>query len=238
VTAIVSCVAALTAAAHEHAAVAMSNERSASAGNVRAYGIDVNHQFSKGLRAERLMRAALQEQEAGVDLYSVLRGASELSIARYFATLDRYHHAFTSCNAVFRLDPDLRGVGWCGDCPKCRFVFLALAPSMAPEALTDIFGRDLLADESQLAGFSKLAARGGHKPFECVGEEREAHAAFALLADDSRWRDHAVVRRFVDDAPAASRQEAELADLLAWSDDHELPADLADDVRAAIAPSR
>ncbi len=64
VTAIVSCVALLTAALRGFDAVAMANERSASAGNVDWQGIDVNHQFSKGLRAERLLSAAVAEAGA------------------------------------------------------------------------------------------------------------------------------------------------------------------------------
>ncbi len=58
ITAIVSCVALLTAALHGFDAVAMANERSASSGNLGWDGVEVNHQFSKGLRAERLLSAA------------------------------------------------------------------------------------------------------------------------------------------------------------------------------------
>jgi hypothetical protein len=72
ITAIVSCVAILTAALHQFDAVVMANERSASKGNVRWGGIDVNHQFSKSIRAEGLMRSALGELGAGVDYFSVL----------------------------------------------------------------------------------------------------------------------------------------------------------------------
>src|SRR3712207_7315008 len=41
-------------------------------------------------------------------------------------------------------DPTAR---WCGDCPKCRFVALAMAPAMPRERLTRIFGRDLFAED-------------------------------------------------------------------------------------------
>ena len=71
---------------------------------------------------------------------------------------------------------------WCCDCPKCRFVFLALAPFSEPAHLREVFGRDLLDDESQFEGFALLTATGGHKPFECVGEEQESLAAMRLLA--------------------------------------------------------
>jgi hypothetical protein len=225
ITAIVSCVALLTAALHGFDAVAMANERSASSGNLGWQGVEVNHQFSKGLRAERLLSAALRElQQPAPRCFSVLRPASELAIARGFARLERYHRAFTSCNAIFRIDPALRASSWCCDCPKCRFVFLALAPFSDPEQLTAVFGADLLADERQLEGFALLAASGGHKPFECVGEEQESIAAMRLLAVDERWREHAVVRRLAHEVLAPLPPSVgDPAAVLALGEDHDVP---------------
>jgi len=235
ITAIVACVAALCAAVHGFDAVAMANERSASAGNLRWDGIEVNHQFSKGLRAERLLSAALAETGAGVRAFSVLRPASELAIARAFARLERYHPAFTSCNAIFRIDPALRAASWCRDCPKCRFVFLALAPFSSPAQLREIFGADLLDEESQFDGFALLSATGGHKPFECVGEEQESLAAVRLLAVDERWRSHVVVRRLAAEVlPRHPPTAGDPAAVLALADEHDVPAELMGDVRALL----
>jgi hypothetical protein len=235
VTAIVTAAALLTAALYGFDAVAMANERSASAGNVSWDGIEVNHQFSKSLRVERLLNAALVELDSPVSSFSVLRPASELAIARAFARLSDYHSAFTSCNAIFRLDPARRGAAWCCECPKCRFVYLALAPFSTPEHLREVFGRDLLAEEEQLEGFALLCADGGHKPFECVGEEEESVAALRLLADDPRWRDHAVVRGLA--GAVLSRRapaEGDPAEVLRLSEDHEVPVALMADVRALL----
>jgi hypothetical protein len=241
ITAIVTCVALLTAALNGFDAVAMANERSASAGNVVWDGVEVNHQFSKSLRAERLLSAALAEivqadpAAADVRSFSVLRPASELAIARAFARMEAYHGAFTSCNAVFRLDPSLRTSSWCRDCPKCRFVFLALAPFSEPAHLRELFGRDLLDDGGQFEGFSLLSATGGPKPFECVGEEQESLAAMRLLARDERWRGHSVVRRLA--AEVLPQFAADVGDpdaVLALSDEHELPADLLAQVSAVL----
>jgi hypothetical protein len=235
VTAIVSCAAALTAALNGYDAVAMANERSASAGSLVWDGIEVNHQFSKGLRAERLLSAALAELGAGVRCFSILRPASELAVARAFARMEPYHAAFTSCNAIFRIDPALRADSWCRDCPKCRFVFLALAPFSSPEHLREVFGADLLADEEQFEGFALLSATGGHKPFECVGEEQESLAAIRLLAEDPRWSAHAVVRRLVAEVLALHPPPAgDPAAVLALSDEHDVPAALMPDVRAIL----
>ncbi|MGH2906862.1 MAG: hypothetical protein ACRDKI_08870 [Solirubrobacterales bacterium] len=222
ITAIVSLIGAITATANGFANVVMANERSASSGNVQHYGIDVNHQFSKGLRCERLLIAAIADSGTPVRYFSILRGASELLIARAFAQLTEYHHAFTSCNTVFKIDERERGTSWCGDCPKCRFVFLALAPFMTPDALVAIFGKNLLDDAARYDEFARLADVGGFKPFECVGETDEAVAAFQLLAGQPAWSDAAVVRRFAEEV-LKSAPHADPAAQLAWSSDHEIP---------------
>jgi len=235
ITAIVSCVAVLTAVLNGHDAVALANERSASAGNVIYDGIEVNHQFSKSARAERLLRAAVSETGAAVDIFSLLRPASELGIARAFARLSAYHGAFTSCNAIFRLDPTLRLSSWCGDCPKCRFVFLILAPYMEPAAMEAIFHKAMLDDPAQYDGFALLTATGGHKPFECVGEEEECLAAISLLATDRRWKERPVVKRLVDEVlNPRGTDPSRVENVLALSEDHAVPDELIDDVHALL----
>ena len=143
--------------------------------------------------------------------------------------MTQYHRAFTSCNRVFRLDPELRFQSWCADCDKCRFVFLVLAPFMEPAAMEAIFGKAMLDDPEQFPGFALLTATGGHKPFECVGEEEESAAAITLLAQDPRWRDREVVRRLVEQVPATSPGAA-----FALSDEHAVPDELIDDVHALL----
>ena len=59
VTAIVTAAALLCAQLNGYDTVAMANERSASAGNLRWDGVEVNHQFSKSLRVERLLDGAV-----------------------------------------------------------------------------------------------------------------------------------------------------------------------------------
>ncbi len=236
VTAIVSCLALLTAALHGHDAVALANERSASSGNLLWNGVEVNHQFSKSLRAERLFNAALREIPGAPRAFSLLRPASELSIARAFARHPRYHPVFTSCNRIFHIDPARRTSSWCCDCDKCRFVFLILAPFLEPARMVAIFGRDLLAEPEQYDGFALLAATGADKPFECVGEVDECRAAIRLLHEHQRWRDHPVVRRLVaevlGDRPVA---DADLERHLTLSAEHEVPDELIGAVRAVLA---
>ena len=92
-----------------------------------------------------------------------------------------------------------------------------------------IFGKAMLDDPEQFPGFALLTATGGHKPFECVGEEEESAAAITLLAQDPRWRDREVVRRLVEQVPATSPGAA-----FALSDEHAVPDELIDDVHALL----
>ncbi|MEV4343141.1 hypothetical protein AB0J83_01480 [Actinoplanes sp. NPDC049596] len=184
VTAINSLIAIATAVWHGLGPVVMSNERSASDPNLIWNGHEVNHQWSKGVEAEGLLRAAVTAHAGLTEPYfSLLRSLSELHIAQLYARHDRYDDVVTSCNKAFKLhDPTAR---WCGDCPKCRFVFLAMAPAMDRARLTRIFGKDLFADPAQVPGFLELLGIDAHKPFECVGEVEESLVALAMLDDDA-----------------------------------------------------
>jgi hypothetical protein len=189
--------------------------------------VEINHQFSKGRRAERLLARAAAEVDGAPRIFSILRPASELAIARAFARLERYHGAFTSCNRVFALDPARRTSSWCCDCDKCRFVFLILAPFATPAHMREIFRRDLLDDPAQYEGFMRLTATGAAKPFECVGEPRESLAAVQLLCASTAWREHANVRRLEAEVLDGHQlDEAGLAALFALDADHDIPDEL------------
>lgn len=176
--------------------IAMSNEHSASAPNLLIDGVAINHQHSKSLEFEWEFADYIRDHITPSILYfSLLRPLSEIEIARRFSRHRQYFGLFRSCNTAFRQAPAARGRHWCCDCPKCRFVFLALAPFVAKPDLLAIFGRDMLDDEAQLDGFAALCGLREHKPFECVGEIAESAAIMALLGHHPDWREDAVVRR-------------------------------------------
>ena len=239
VTAINSAILVLAALLHGCDQVVFSNERSASYGSeiLDEHGrvvAEVNHQWSKGWAFENAFGAYV-ERHVAADLhyYSLLRPLSELAVARQFARTDRYDAHFSSCNRNFHILGDRPANRWCGQCPKCHFVFLALAPFMPKPRLMGIFGRNLL-DESGLAqGFDALIEYRDHKPFECVGEGREARAAFVALATRPAWREDALVDRFtLEIAPQLDADLASIHDLLPPSGDHRIPSALWDTLRA------
>jgi hypothetical protein len=227
VTAINSLVGCLTALRAGIDAVVFSNEGSSSAGNTVWHGVDVNHQWSKGLGFESLLRG----QVTTPDYFSFLRPLTELAIMRRFADLREYHPVFTSCNRAFHLDESRRRL-WCGECPKCRFVFLCLAPFVPREALLAVFGgRDLLADEDQREGFLELLnADGRMKPFECVGEPDECRAALTLLARHPDWTDHP----FVAGTSHLCVDEGTINRLFTFDDRHFLPPAIERAARAVL----
>ncbi|SCL15327.1 hypothetical protein GA0070616_0696 [Micromonospora nigra] len=223
VTAINSLIAVATAVLHGLGPVVMSNERSASDPNLVWNGHEINHQWSKGVEAEGLLRAALAEHAGLTEPYfSLLRSLSELHIARLFAAIDRYDDVVTSCNAAFKLrDASER---WCRDCPKCRFVFLAMAPFMPRGRIVRIFGGDLLADPTQIPGYRELLGVDGHKPFECVGEVEESVVALSLLAEQDEWRDAPVVRALVGAVPPTAWSAAASSDVFTPGGPNHVPA--------------
>lgn len=209
VTAFNSLIAITQAALLGLGPVVMSNESSASDPTLTWDGKPVNHQWSKGLDAERALIGMLRAQAGLSDAYfSLLRPFSELRIARGFARLTAYDAAIVSCNRAFRIagaEPT-----WCGDCPKCRFVFLAFAPYMEPERLAGIVGADLFADAAQTPGFRELIGLDAHKPFECVGEEAESSLAVGLVARSDAWLGRPVIAALIAEAPELRDGDAAL----------------------------
>ena len=206
ITGILSAIALAGAVMAGCDAIAMSNEHPANAPNLQVDDSEVNHQFSKSLEFEDDFSEYVRNHiSPSIAYFSLLRPFSEIEIARRFAKYREYFQIFRSCNAAFRQSPAARARGWCCDCPKCRFVFLALAPFIAKAELIGIFGNNLLDDETQRDGFAQLCGLQEHKPFECVGEIAESAAVMSHLASHPDWREDAVVRQ-LQAGSAALRQ--------------------------------
>lgn len=228
VTAINSAVLVVAAILYGFDAIAFSNESSASVATLEVDGQEVNHQWSKGWAFECALHALLKSTVA-VDLhyYSLLRPLSELAVAARFARENRYDDVFSSCNRNFRILGPKPADRWCGQCPKCHFVFLALAPFMSKPRLLNIFGRNLLDDGTLAPGFDALIEYRDHKPFECVGEARESRAAFAVLAQRAEWREDALIDRFSREIlPQLPGTGLSLDALLIAGGVHHIPANL------------
>jgi hypothetical protein len=226
VTAINSAILLCAAILYDYDAIAFSNERSASSATLEYQGRQINHQWSKSADFERRLREYTKLHiAADLDYFSLLRPWSELAVARAFAGHAQYDAVFSSCNRNFRILGTHPAERWCGQCPKCHFVFLALAPFVAKPRLLKIFGRNLLDDSALAPGFDALLEYRDHKPFECVGEGRESRAALYALSQRAEWREDALVQRFKREIlPQLDHAELALEPLLMPAGEDFLPA--------------
>ena len=205
--------------------VVFSNERSAEEPTLHTPdGEPVNHQYSKSLAFERAFQSVTRRYVASdLRVFSLLRSLGEAAVTRQFSRLRDYHPVFSSCNRNFHRDGARIDGRWCGDCPKCRFTTLALAPWLTPAEVTAIVGSNLLDDPAQETGFRELAALGHDKPFECVGTAEESRALLARLSADPAWCEFEVVKRL---ASEVQDQADRLEDLLSPAGPNDIPRSL------------
>src|ERR1700761_1544870 len=217
VTGILSAIAVLAAVLTGRDAVVMSNEWSASIPTLEFDGRPVNHQFSKSEEFEAAFRGVLADQGSAPEYFSWLRDRTELWVGREFAALTRYHDSFRSCNKAFYTERARRFTYWCGQCDKCAFIDLILAPFLPAQALRQIFAvtGEPLEDPAMAGKFRSLLGAGA-KPFECVGEVTECRAAVLLAARREDRAGNALLRELAaetagwPDVPS----EAEIAAML------------------------
>lgn len=206
--------------------IAMSCESSSNDGNLYQGTLAINHQYSKSLAFESDFADLTAPLTPGFCYFSLLRPLSEAHIARLFARFGHaYFNVFTSCNKAFRLDETKRLHHWCGQCDKCRFVFLILAPFMDRVALIRAVGHNPLDDSGQEAGYRALLGLKGHKPFECVGTADECRFALRTLAASPVWARDILVQRLAPLLPPPAQGEQ---DVFTADGAHRIPAPFQD----------
>ncbi|MDD4318874.1 MAG: hypothetical protein PHW10_00920 [Candidatus Peribacteraceae bacterium] len=237
ITAYLSFVAVIVAILGDFDAVVLSNERSASFGNVSYHGKEINHQWSKGIAFERMMQDYLRSfVKTDISCFSLLRPLSELHIAKLFAQFPRYLPLTTSCNKNWKIRaresaplPPGEGRGgegnlWCGKCPKCAFVFSLLAAFVPKKTLLQTFGKNLYTDAALLPLYRELWGIEGMKPFECVGTPDEAKAAFLLAMEHKEYDHDPVMQAFKKDVlPSIPDPKKLIDEILTPSADHCVP---------------
>lgn len=181
-SAILACLGTVGAILSGKQDVVVSNEQSANEETLQYKGVSINHQYSKTHEFERDYQQLLAHCFGeSVRYYSFLRPLSELRIAEIFAQtgFEKYKHVFSSCNRAFRHNS--QQISWCGVCPKCVFIFLALTPFIERSELVSLWGgKNLLLDPAHEPMYRKLLGIEGDKPLECVGEIKESRAAMRL----------------------------------------------------------
>jgi hypothetical protein len=203
ITAINSVLLTLHAEAQGQDWVVFANERAASEPTMEANGHPVNHQFSKSLEFEDALRAAFSEAGARAEYFSILRPVSELWTAHYLAARSGALDIFASCNRNFVFaGPAVleEGRRWCGQCAKCVYTAVLLAPFLSLGRHAAVFQSRPLHDPTNAEFLREIAGLTDAKPWECVGERREVAAALGHLLTLEDWRE----------APLVAGIEAEL----------------------------
>lgn len=153
--------------------IVLSNEESANESTIA--NEKINHQYSKSFEFEQDFHWYSHHYlNPNILYYSLLRCLNELQITDLFVHIHKYLLTFRSCNVGSK-----QGI-WCGHCAKCCFVAIMLAAFMDDEQIIEIFGKDILNDESLWPLFTQLIGIVDDKPFECVGTRGEVNAATIL----------------------------------------------------------
>lgn len=159
--------------------VVFSLEKSANEGNIKYLGKIINHQWAKSSKFERMFKFYLKKYLAkNINYFSYLRKYGELEISKMFINYPQYFSVFSSCNASMKIGA--KEIRWCGNCPKCLFVYMTLYPFLEKKELLKIFGKDLFENKKLLPIMKSLIEKGKPKPFECVGTKKESLMAFQL----------------------------------------------------------
>lgn len=193
ISAVFAFVGTFAAALYGYRYVVVGNEASSNFGNVNYLGASINHQWSKSAEFEAALQLHTRSTlTPSVTYFSALRHLYEIRIAEAFTAYPKYFPIFTSCNRNFRVHHARPGDLWCGECPKCAFVFAMFAAFLSPTRLLPIFGKNLFETESLLPLFKDLAGLGKLKPFDCVGTFEETRAALRLASKS--WGKTTVVK--------------------------------------------
>lgn len=206
ITAYLSALAVVVAEICGFDAVVMSNERSASEGNVEHFGRMINHQWSKSAEAEEMIRAYIHTfVDPNLRYKNPLREMTELEIAKEAATYPQYFEIFSSCNKNWKIvrsertgKPANPRTRWCGACPKCAFAFLLFAAHLPKADVLRIFGSNFLESKDLLTTFRQLLGIEGSKPFECVGTPEETRDAIAMIRMRGEFNDTIVLQSLDD----------------------------------------
>lgn len=196
VSVVYSATALAAALLYGYDSLVTSCERSADYGNLEYLGEKINHQWSKSEEFEKMFSRYIRSYiTPSVDYFSFLRQYDELKIVEFFSKHPLYFGAFSSCNKNFTIEESPKRL-WCGECPKCAFVFALLAAYLPKERLLKIFGKNLFKDRSLLSVYRELWGLEAGKPFDCVGTPEETLTVFKLAHERGEYKSDIIMKEY------------------------------------------
>lgn len=200
ISAVFACIGLLAGVLYDYSYVVVSNERSANYGNTEYLGETINHQWSKTIEFEQMFQEYVKNYiTPDLTYFSLLRPYSEYNITEMFTQYPRYFSAFSSCNSNYAINKELPHSKWCGECPKCAFVFIMMAAFLPKDQVLTIFGQNLLDKEGLIPTYKELLGVEGVKPFECVGTPEEVALAFYNVYKKGEYNEFVVMKMFERD---------------------------------------
>jgi len=186
----------LIAALFDYKNVIVGNEKSANYGNIEYLGEMINHQWSKSEEFEKLFNKYVKKFiTPDIEYSSVLRNMTELQVVEEFVRYPKYFKVFSSCNKNYKIS-NPSSEKWCGECPKCLFVFISLAAFLPKKEVLDIFGKNLLEEKRLMSLFEELIGVRNFKPFECVGTEEEVKEALGKIRERGEFEESLLIGHF------------------------------------------
>jgi UDP-N-acetyl-alpha-D-muramoyl-L-alanyl-L-glutamate epimerase len=174
----------------------VGNEKSANYGNVEYLGEVINHQWSKSEEFEKLFNEYIKKYiTLDIEYSSPLRNMTELQVVDKFVKYPKYFKFFSSCNRNFRIN-NPSSQKWCGECPKCLFVFICLAAFLPKKEVLAIFGKNLLEEKNLIPLFEELIGARNFKPFECVGTQGEVKEALGKILKKGEFNEVILIKHF------------------------------------------
>lgn len=179
--------------------IILSLEKSSNYGQVEYLGEMINHQYSKSQEFQENFQLYITNYIAqGVEYISLLRSWYEIKIVEIFAPyFEKYQDIFTSCNKNFKIIKEKNQSKWCGECPKCAFMFALFSAFIPKEKLIETFQKNCFEDEKLIPLYEELLGISGHKPFECVGTPEETKLAFALAYTENEYNGSIIMKLFI-----------------------------------------
>lgn len=221
---------------HGYKNVIVSNDHSADEENVIFHNLEVNHQYSKSIRFERLFREyAAKFLTPDVQYFSFLRPLWGIQISQLLAGYPGHHLSFRSCNVGQKQDV------WCGACAKCAFVYASLSPFLSPERMKEIFDEDYYLKPEIEPFIRALVGLEKNKPFECVGTGEESILAVALAIRKYRGLGEPIPPLLLSLGKELGLDDAKTVQILedklrkGWNTEHFLPEEYEKLLKEAIA---
>ena len=209
ISAIYAFLGILTAVLYRYSYFIVGNEYSSNFGNIKYRGLTINHQWSKSFEFEKLFQDYVSNFiSPDVFYFSLLRPFYEIRIAKMFSGFRKFFPYFSSCNKNFKIKHSKDNTSiyqfarisklrlWCGQCPKCVFVFTLLSAFLTKKDLIDIFKKNLYQDKDLLPLFKDVLGFGKMKPFDCVGTFEEAQSA--LYLSRNKFKNDFIVKQLGD----------------------------------------